>query len=107
MSRYQERNYAPKDRKVEKGNLPKHSNGSESRKTSEASCCDSLLCCKKISEKEVNNVILAFEQEVKNAKGSIQENGRNKEENLDINDGKDSLQQRNRKSKKTKEVRKI
>lgn len=107
INNFKERVYAFKERFFKIRNFQEHSNGSQSRETSEASCCDSLLCCKKISEKEVNNVILAFEQEVKNAKGSIQENGRNKEENLDINDGKDSLQQRNRKSKKTKEVRKI
>ena len=50
MNQYEERNYAAKNRKVEKGDLPKHSNGSQSRETSKASCCDSLLESRKVQE---------------------------------------------------------
>ncbi len=42
MNQYQERNYAPKVRKVEKGDIRKHSNGSEIGKTSETSCSNSI-----------------------------------------------------------------
>lgn len=50
MNQYEERNYAAKNRKVEKGDLPKHSNGSQSRETSKASCCDSLLESREVQE---------------------------------------------------------
>lgn len=42
MKQYQERNYAPKIRKIEKSDLSKHSHGSAFRQTNEASSGDSL-----------------------------------------------------------------
>ncbi len=42
MKQYQERNYAPKTRKIEKSDLSKHSHGSAFRQTNEASSGDSL-----------------------------------------------------------------
>ena len=42
MKQYQERNYAPKVRKVEKGDLGKYRHGNPLRTPSEASCSNSL-----------------------------------------------------------------
>lgn len=43
MNKYQERNYAPKERKLEKSDLGKYRDRSETWETSEASCGDCLL----------------------------------------------------------------
>ncbi len=42
ISKYQERNYAPKKRKLEKSDLEKHCHGSTCWKAGKASGCDSL-----------------------------------------------------------------
>ena len=55
MKQYGERNYAPKIRKLEKNDIKKHSNRSESRETSKTSCCDSLLKGRKEPEKVIES----------------------------------------------------
>ncbi len=53
ISSYQERNYAPKSRKVEKGDLAKHSDRSSSWKTPETSSCNSIQQSGKVEEEVV------------------------------------------------------
>lgn len=50
MNRYGERNYAAKIRKVQKGDIKKHSNRSECGKTCETSSGDSLLESREVKE---------------------------------------------------------
>jgi hypothetical protein len=54
MNKYEERNYAPKQRKVEKGDLAKYSDRSTSWETCEAGCCDCLLSRRKEQKEEVD-----------------------------------------------------
>lgn len=54
LIKYGERNYAPRERKLEKNDLKKHSDRSSCWQTSEASSSDCLQCSKE-SEKEVTN----------------------------------------------------
>ncbi len=63
MQTYQERNYAPRKRKLEKSDLEKYSNRSEKRQTSETSGGDCLQCCQE-SQKEIETAICAYGKEV-------------------------------------------
>lgn len=53
MKQYQERNYAPKIRKIEKNDLRKHCDGGSGRKAAEASHRDSLQQSRKEQEEKV------------------------------------------------------
>lgn len=107
MDQYQERNYAPKIRKIEKSDFRKHCDGSKGGKACEASRCDCILQGKKNYKKEIDLNILPCEQGDENAKGSIFENQSDKNETLIINEGENSPKQRKRKSRKIKKDRKI
>lgn len=52
MKKYGDRNYAPKNRKVEKGDIGEYCNRSSSWKASKTSSCNSLLSCQE-EQKEV------------------------------------------------------
>jgi len=53
MQQYQERNYAPKARKVEKGDLKQYSNRSEVGQKCQTSCCDSIQQSWRSEEEEI------------------------------------------------------
>lgn len=54
MKQYEERNYAPKVRKLEKNDIQKHCDRSSGRQACESSRSDSLFCSEKVQEKEIN-----------------------------------------------------
>jgi len=65
MNKYEERNYAPKNRKIEKSDISKYSNGNSRRETSESSSCDSLQQSRKEQEEIEDFVInLLTEEEI-------------------------------------------
>jgi hypothetical protein len=53
MSKYQERNYAPKERKIEKSDLGKYKNRDARWQAPETSYCDCILESWEITEEEV------------------------------------------------------
>lgn len=53
MNKYEERNYAPRQRKIEKSDLQKHSDRSESRQTCETSSSHSLFCSRQEQKEEI------------------------------------------------------
>ncbi len=53
ISKYQERNYAPKIRKLEKSDIKKHQNRDESRKETEPSNCNSNVQSGKEQEEKI------------------------------------------------------
>lgn len=67
LDQYKERNYAPKQRKIEKSDLTKHCNRSESRKTTETSCGNSDECGREEQKEEVGaygRVVILTEEEI-------------------------------------------
>lgn len=56
MSKYEERNYAPKARKLEKSDFKQYSNRSESWEASSSGCCDSLQKSREEQE-EIREII--------------------------------------------------
>jgi len=53
INQYQERNYAPKERKLEKSDLIKYCNRGESRETSETGCSNSLQQSRESKEEKI------------------------------------------------------
>ena len=50
INQYQEKNYAPKKRKIEKSDLRKHRNGSPRWKTTETSCSNCIQQSREVKE---------------------------------------------------------